>query len=582
MKRRTVFMNAIRRWVAFSVLTGTVTAVSASAATARSVPAPPALAPALPSPSGMLGDLYEIPKTSVAPVIDGVMDPVWRNVGEVFQRSYTNGTQPPDDFSDLMGWSRLMYDDNNLYVLLYTQDDIIQDVHANTYERDSWEIYFDGDNSKGTAYDGVNDLQIRLGHGVTDVANLEGQTYWVRDGVEYAVLDNPAGAPSGWMTEVKLPLAGIFVEPVANSIIGFELQQNDNDAEGRESISKWWVAEGDPSWNNASTFGEAILTDRPIDGRLEVAYASRPPVIDGVRDDVWELAAPFQANSFDNGPEVPDNYGDCYFQGELLADDCYLYGIVWVWDDIIQDEHPNTYEQDGLEFFIDGDHSRGSSIDSKNDMELRFNHHYTDISQVIGPSYFNRDYSELAVRDTDLGWTLEFKLALPGIFVKPETGREFGLEVQLNDNDGTRRNHIAKWWLDDGDATWHNPSLWGTAYISDRTWNCCGKSSDGSCPWENGIEAGNSPALRRFGIESNFPNPFNPKTTVAFFLPSAERARLSFYDTVGNEVAVTVDGFLAAGRHETVFDGTGLASGVYFCKLRTADRMDVMKITLVK
>lgn len=180
--------------------------------------------------AGVLGDLYEIPKTSVAPTIDGVMDPVWHNVGEVFQTSYSNGTAPPEDYTDLMGWSRLMYDNDNMYVLLYTQDDIIQDVHANTYERDSWEVYFDGDNSKVVgAYDNVNDLQIRIGHAVTDPSMMEGQSYWVKDGVEVAILDNPAEAPSGWMTEVKFPLAGIFVEPVANSLIGIEFQQNDND-----------------------------------------------------------------------------------------------------------------------------------------------------------------------------------------------------------------------------------------------------------------------------------------------------------------------------------------------------------------
>jgi hypothetical protein len=536
--------------------------------------------------AGMIGDLYEIPMATVAPVIDGEMDAVWHNCGQVFQRTYTNGTTAPDDFSDLMGWSRVMWDNENIYLLLYTQDDVIQDVHANTYERDSWEVYFDGDNSKTVgAYDNVNDLQIRFGHGALDVAALEAQSYWGRDGVEFAVVDNPAEAPSGWMTEIKLPLAGIFVEPVAGSLIGFELQQNDNDGTARESVSKWWVAEGDPSWNNASTFGTAVLTGRPIGGTHEISWMNTAPQIDGYWDDIWEYTSHFQANSSDNlgspGP-WPDSYEDSYFHGALAWDDCYLYGIVTVWDDVIVDEHPNTYEQDGLEFFIDGNNSKGRSIDGVNDMELRFNHHFTEVSQIIGPSYFNSRYTELAVRDnTDPnGWTLEFKMPLPRIYLEPVAGSEFGLEIQLNDNDGTQRDHISKWWLDDGDETWRNPSLWGTAYLSPGA-VCCGKSADDGCLWD-GIEGDPRPVPERFYLEPNHPNPFNPKTKIVFTLPSREKARLSFYDAAGNELAAPVDGVLEAGRHETEFDGTGLSSGVYFCKLRTADRMQVRKMMLVK
>ncbi len=541
----------------------------------------------VPAFAGMIGDLYEIPFTTVAPVIDGEMDAVWHNADNVFQRSYTNGTSAPDDFTDLMGWSRVMWDNDAIYLLLYTQDDVIQDVHANTYERDSWEVYFDGDDSKTEgAYDNVNDLQIRFGHGAADVAALEAQSYWGRDGVEFAIVDNPAEAPSGWMTEIKLPLAGIFVEPVAQSLIGFELQQNDNDGTAREHVSKWWVAEGDPSWNNASTFGTAILTGRPIGETLEIPNIIQPPVIDGFRDDVWEYAGLFQANSFDNigspGP-WPDNYREGYFHGALAWDDCYLYGIATVWDDIIVDEHSNTYEQDGLEFFIDGDNSKGTAIDGVNDMELRFNHHFTEPSQIIGPSYFNSRYMELVVRDNvePNGWTLEFKLPLPSLFIEPIAGREFGIEIQSNDNDGTQRDHISKWWLDTGDATWHNPSLWGTAYLSPGA-VCCGKPAAGDCPWEDGIEGDESPVPERFYLEPNYPNPFNPTTKIAFTLPSREKARLSLYDAVGNEVAVPLDGVLEAGRHETEFDGTGLPGGVYFCKLRTADRMQVRKMMLVK
>jgi hypothetical protein len=546
--------------------------------------------PAMTANAGMLGDLYEIPKTSVVPTIDGVMDPVWHNVGEVFQRSYTNGTQPPDDFTDLMGWSRLMWDDNNMYVLLYTQDDIIQDVHANTWERDSWEIYFDGDDSKCDLYDNVNDLQIRLGHGVTDVANLEGQTYWVRDGVEYAVLDNPAEAPSGWLTEVKLPLAGIFVEPVANSIIGFELQQNDNDGSARESTSKWWVAEGDPSWNNASTFGEAILTDRPISEELEVPHTLTVPTIDGFREDgVWEYAAPFQINSFDNGGSPgnwPDNYTDEFGRFWIASDDANLYLFAEAWDDIIQDVHANTYERDSFEFYFDGDNSKGTSYDALNDMQLRFGHWAAANADIDGATtYFVRDNVEFAQMDTDLGWNLEIKFPVDAIQLEPVVGSEFGFEAQMNDNDDSARDAVSKWWTEVGDPSWNNASGWGTAYFSywpfyKRNYpRTPGKINPNICSAVRDRESG---GIDGFGLDAAFPNPFNPVTRILYRIPARGWTRLSIYDLMGREIAVPVEGVQPPGAHAVDFDASGLPGGVYLCKLRTLDRMEVRRMTLLK
>jgi len=523
--------------------------------------------------AGMLGDLYEIPKTAVAPTIDGVMDPIWHNVGEVFQRSYTNGATVPDGYADLMGWSRYMYDDNNMYVLLYTQDDIIVDTHANTYERDSWEIYFDGDDSKGTSYDGVNDLQIRLGHAVSDVANLEAQSYWGRDGVEYAVLDNPAEAPSGWMTEVKLPLAGIFVEPVANSIIGFELQQNDNDGTSRESISKWWVSEGDPSWNNASTFGDAILTDRTVTedlGVMKLPAGAVAPVIDGIFDPIYEAnATPGQQNSFDNGGNPgnwPDSYEDNFARWWVTYDDNNFYAFLEAWDDIVIDAHANTYERDSFEVYFDGDNSKGASYDNVNDMQLRFGHWASTPDQIDAQSYFGRDGVEFVNFDTPMGWNCEIKLPFAGILCEPVLDSEFGFEVQQNDNDGTARDEVTKWWTEVGDPSWNNASGWGTAmFQAART----------------GVEE-QAQVAKSFGLSQNYPNPFNPVTTIPYSLKTSGKVRLSVYDMMGKEIAVLVDGIRPAGSYTAAFSGSNLSSGIYFCKLQTADNVMTTKMTLVK
>jgi hypothetical protein len=74
-----------------------------------------------------------------------------------------------------------------------------------------------------------------------------------------------------------------------------------------------------------------------------------------------------------------------------------------------------------------------------------------------------------------------------------------------------------------------------------------------------------------FMLEQNYPNPFNPKTVVSCQLPVASRVKLVVYDILGKETATLLDGLQEPGRHEVTFDGTGLASGVYFCRLRAED-----------
>jgi hypothetical protein len=73
-----------------------------------------------------------------------------------------------------------------------------------------------------------------------------------------------------------------------------------------------------------------------------------------------------------------------------------------------------------------------------------------------------------------------------------------------------------------------------------------------------------------FELSQNFPNPFNPVTTIRFGLPAASRVRLSVYSLLGQEVKTLVDGTRPAGYHTAVFDGTGLASGVYLYKIQTS------------
>jgi hypothetical protein len=85
-----------------------------------------------------------------------------------------------------------------------------------------------------------------------------------------------------------------------------------------------------------------------------------------------------------------------------------------------------------------------------------------------------------------------------------------------------------------------------------------------------------------FVLEANHPNPFNPATTIRYALPQAEAVRLVVYNMLGQEVARLVEGLVAAGRHEVVFDGQGLPSGVYLYRLEAGTFVQTRRMTLVK
>jgi hypothetical protein len=80
----------------------------------------------------------------------------------------------------------------------------------------------------------------------------------------------------------------------------------------------------------------------------------------------------------------------------------------------------------------------------------------------------------------------------------------------------------------------------------------------------------------------NYPNPFNPETEITFMLPEAGKVSLVIYDILGGEVERLVDGYRPAGVYNVTFDGSDLASGVYFAVFRAGDFHKVHKMLMVK
>lgn len=85
-----------------------------------------------------------------------------------------------------------------------------------------------------------------------------------------------------------------------------------------------------------------------------------------------------------------------------------------------------------------------------------------------------------------------------------------------------------------------------------------------------------------YALRQNYPNPFNPVTTIEFESPAAGEVRLKVYDLLGKEVASLFEGRLEAGFHSFSFDGSRLASGVYFYRVEAGGFSELKKMTLVR
>jgi len=87
-----------------------------------------------------------------------------------------------------------------------------------------------------------------------------------------------------------------------------------------------------------------------------------------------------------------------------------------------------------------------------------------------------------------------------------------------------------------------------------------------------------------FSLLRNYPNPFNPVSTLSFSLSASEPAWLTIYNVLGERLAELLDGKLVAvGEHKVRWDAQGFPAGIYFARLRTKSGIDsISRIVLLK
>jgi len=89
-------------------------------------------------------------------------------------------------------------------------------------------------------------------------------------------------------------------------------------------------------------------------------------------------------------------------------------------------------------------------------------------------------------------------------------------------------------------------------------------------------------APKSFNLAQNYPNPFNPTTVIQFTLAKSENVRIAVFNSIGQLVAILVNGEVGAGTHSITFDASNLASGIYFYKLISNSVNITKKMVLMK
>ena len=85
-----------------------------------------------------------------------------------------------------------------------------------------------------------------------------------------------------------------------------------------------------------------------------------------------------------------------------------------------------------------------------------------------------------------------------------------------------------------------------------------------------------------FYLAQNYPNPFNPNTRIEYHLPVASRVQLQIYDALGNKISEMIDEWQESGKYFITFNGSELASGVYFYQLKANKNIQIQKMILLR
>lgn len=394
----------------------------------------------------------------------------WTRAGMTIERQAA-----PIALSDNSGYWRSFWDDENLYFFVNVSDNDVRNPDSSkAYDDDSVELYIDGNNSHNNSFDGYDDYQLIFRYGENNLLHFGDQSLVESNFVFQSAIRSTS---VGYDLEVKIPWSSLKASPAEYATMGFDIQINDDDnGSGRDGKLSWCSLSNDSYHSPANFcsikfagFGESGF---PIERAPQNSQA-RSPDIDNVLvldGNVWDaLWAETPALPIDHIIDAPT--GNATLQTRWNEE--YLYLLVTMAEnaDPYFGNSSAWYGDDSVEVYIDANNSRDASYDDF-DYQLFFHPYYPNAVQFganskripdgdendPGDLYWTKNvWSQTRLLANTGGWVMEIAIPWENLGIVYKDQPLFGLEVQVNDNDGAGRI---------GKLAWH-----GTALMGDVAWH---------------------------------------------------------------------------------------------------------------
>ena len=83
-------------------------------------------------------------------------------------------------------------------------------------------------------------------------------------------------------------------------------------------------------------------------------------------------------------------------------------------------------------------------------------------------------------------------------------------------------------------------------------------------------------------LSQNFPNPFNPITTIKYGIKEKSNVKIKIFNVIGKEVAIVLNEVMQPGYHQVDFNAANLTSGIYFYRIQAGSFIETKKMMLLK
>ena len=311
-------------------------------------------------------------------------------------------------------------------------------------------------------------------------------------------------------------------------------------------------------------------------------------VADGVLTEWYDSGiVPFEIGAADNSYGTPHvGFGtvdsDDDLRGTFYAavDDDYFYLAAEITDDVVNHESTGGWwTTDVVQLCIGLYDQRGKKhVGMERGAEPDYKLYFTPtgansdngagvLAQHGDGNYFHEVFNP--------DYAFEFKISLDSLVIEddvrltPANGMRTPFELMIHDNDGDSWEGLLTLSNTNDDNAHQTCEVWSSTWIGDRS---------------TMMDIGNEQDLiaNEFALFPNYPNPFNPVTTIRFSLPESQKVTLAVYNIVGREVTTLVNQELPSGFHTAKWYAGNIASGVYFYKLSSDTKVLTQKMLLMK